>query len=41
MNDGEAWNELEMPRVEGGNAITKVQRRDADQEIGESDDDVL
>ncbi len=41
MNNGEAWNELEMPSVQGGYGITKVKRRDTDQEIGKGDDDAL
>jgi hypothetical protein len=41
MNDGEAWNELEMPRVQSGYGITKVKRRDTDQEIGKGDNDAL
>jgi hypothetical protein len=41
MDDGEAWNELEVPRVQRGYAITKVKRCGTDQEIGKGDNDAL
>ncbi len=39
MDEREAWNELEMARVQGGYGITKVKGRDTDQEIRKGDEE--
>ena len=40
-NDSESWNHLEVAHIGGRNLVAKLQRRDADQQVGERHSDAL